>query len=99
MRMRRTTTLFKKASFAFSRTDADRLLGEHVTRPRHLLGDEDADELSLQSPEILEQAEDLVVIALVELLEIAEILLEDHFAGVGVEDGEVDVEDEPGRLD
>jgi hypothetical protein len=52
-----------------------------------------------RSAQILEEAEDLVVVALVEFLEVAEVLLEHHLAGVGVEDREVDVEHEPGRLD
>src|SRR6188474_2485931 len=75
------------------------LIGENVPSSRGLLGDEDSDELGLQRAEILEQAEDLVVIALVELFEVAEVLFEDHLARVAIEDRQVDVEHEAGGLD
>src|SRR5260370_39311491 len=63
------------------------------------LSDEDVHELSLERAEVFEQAEDLVVVALIEFLEIAEVLFQHLLARVGVEDGDVDVEDEAGRLD
>src|ERR1700758_5136226 len=75
------------------------LFGKDVTRSRRFLRHEDADELRLERAEVLEKAEELVVVALVEFLEVAEVLFEHFLAGVGIEDGDVDVEDEAGGLD
>src|SRR5439155_6977111 len=88
--MRRKGPPLKRAASSF---------GENVSTGGCFLRDEDSDELRLQRPQILEETEQLVVVALVELLEVAEVLLQHLLAGVGVEHGDVDVEDEAGGLD
>src|SRR5438105_9090824 len=74
------------------------LLREYIPSRRCLLRNEDPGELCIEGPQILEQPEQLVVVALIEFLEVAEIVFENFLARVGVEDGDVDVEDEAGRF-
>src|SRR5207253_1996909 len=54
-------------------TQKDPLLGENVPAGGRFLRDENADELRLQRAQVLEQPEKLVVVALIEFLEVAEI--------------------------
>src|SRR5260370_42311855 len=58
------------------------------------LSDEDVHELSHERAEVFEQADDLVVVSLIEFLELAEVLLQPHHARHGGADGEDDLEDQ-----